>query len=207
MKGLLLNQILTMRKAIVLYAVILILYYLFGIFGKGLAGIVIFAGFFSFMLVINSFSYEEKCGWDAYVNVLPVTKFQIVLSKYVLAVLVLGAAVGAGTVLQIFINVKNHVEIGNDLWIPAAVFLGASVFLSAAIPILYKLGAEKGRIIMAGFFLILFFLVLLAEKAEIGISLGGNGIKMVLPFLAAGVFVFMILSCFLSLKIYEGKEF
>ena len=45
MKGLLLNQILTMRKAIVLYAVILILYYLFGKFGKGLAGILFFVCF------------------------------------------------------------------------------------------------------------------------------------------------------------------
>lgn len=207
MKGLILNQIYTMRKVSVLYAAILAAYYLLGVFGKGLFGIQIFAVFFSAMLIINSFSYEEKCGWSMYVNVLPVSRKQIVLSKYLLAFIFIGAVTAGGAFLQALVNIKNHAGIGNGLWVSAAAFLGASFFLSILVPLLFKLGTEKSRAAMVIIFLIPFCAVMFIEKAGLKFHLTSEVIKTTLPFLAVGIILMLAASVFMAIHIYEGKEF
>ena len=92
MKGLLKNEFLTMRRVILLYAGVLLLYYLLGVFGTKMAGVQVFSVFFCTMLVISSFSYGEKSGWNTYVNVLPVSRGQIVMSKYLFALICMAGA-------------------------------------------------------------------------------------------------------------------
>ncbi|MCD2492076.1 ABC-2 transporter permease [Lacrimispora sp. NSJ-141] len=207
MKGLLLNDFLTMRKVMALYFGILILYYALGIFGKGLAGVQIFAVFFSAMLVIYSFSYEEKSGWNSYVNVLPVSRAQVVLSKYILSLIAMGAAAGGGALIQTVINLKNRVQPENGLWISIIAFCVASLFLSLIIPILFKMGAEKGRIILVVIFLIPFMITMLVKKTGIKLAFTIQDLLAMIPLIVLCVVIFMILSCMVTLRIYGKKEF
>ncbi len=206
MKGLLLNEFLTMRKSIAMYLGILILYYALGIFGKGMAGVQIFAIFFSAMLVIYSFSYEEKSGWTSYVNVLPVSRAQVVLSKYFLSLIAMGVTAGGGALIQMVMNLKNHVQLGNGLWVSIMAFCVASVFLSVIIPILFKMGAEKCRIILVVIFLIPFMTVMLIEKTGVKPALTIQDLIAMTPLIVICAVIFMILSCMVTLRIYGKKE-
>ncbi|QNM06801.1 ABC-2 transporter permease [Qiania dongpingensis] len=207
MKGLLLNEFLTMRKVIAMYLGILILYYAFGVFGRGMAGVQIFAVFFSAMLVIYSFSYEEKSGWISYVNVLPVSRAQVVLSKYILSLIAMGAAAGGGALIQTIMNLKSHVRLDNGLWVSIMAFCVASFFLSLIIPILFKMGAEKCRIILVVIFLIPFMTIMLIEKTGVEPAFTIQDLIAMTPLIVLCAVIFMILSCMLTLRIYSKKEF
>ena len=62
MKGLLKNEFFTMRRVILLYAGVLLLYYLLGVFGTQMAGVQIFSVFFCTMLVIALFPTRKRAG-------------------------------------------------------------------------------------------------------------------------------------------------
>ena len=116
MKGLLKNEFLTMRRVILLYAGVLLLYYLLGVFGTKMAGVQVFSVFFCTMLVISSFSYGEKSGWNTYVNVLPVSRGQIVMSKYLFALICMAGAAAFGLLIQCAMNMKNGNPVFQDAW-------------------------------------------------------------------------------------------
>lgn len=207
MKGLLMNEFISMRRLIALYVAIAVVYHIMGVFGSGMSGTQIFVIFFSAMLVIYSFSVEEKSDWTGYVNVLPVSRRQIVLSKYLMAVICVGISAGAGLLLRIFVNVKAHVWVGTGLWITAAAVLTASVFIAVIVPVLVKFGSEKSRIILILIFLIPFFTALLIEKGGIRFEFTEEAFVKLLPFIAIGVVVLLMVSYFITLQIYRRKEF
>lgn len=207
MKGLIKNEFLTMRGVILMYAGVLVLYYLLGVFGTQMAGVQVFSVFFCTMLVISSFSYGEKSGWTAYVNVLPVSRGQIVMSKYLFALICMGAASAFGLAIQCGMNIKSGSPVFQDAWVAGAAVMVACLFLSVVMPVLFKMGAEKSRVILVLIFLIPFAAALLMEKTGIRISLSPERLLSLLPAAGLGTAALLLLSCVVSMEIYKRKEF
>ena len=84
MRGLLRNEYYSMKRLMLLYAAVLAFYFILGFLIRGSSnrgvplGLPLYADLFGVVLVIYSFSYEEKSGWSRLVNTLPVSRGKIV---------------------------------------------------------------------------------------------------------------------------------
>jgi len=158
------------------------------------------------MLSINSFSYDDLAKWDRCALSFPISRGEIVLSKYILSLCM--AAAGALISLIISFGImlyKKEVEIKELLLATYILFAIATFFISMIIPLLYKFGVEKSRIMII---LVLGLpTLLLSFLAKSGIKINENFLIFLLkisPVLLIGI---LILSIFLSTAIYNNKEF
>ncbi|MCI8464699.1 MAG: ABC-2 transporter permease [Lachnospiraceae bacterium] len=207
MRGLIKNEFLTLRRVILLYAGVLLFYYFLGAFGMKMSGVQIFSVFFATMLVISSFSYEEKSGWSVYVNVLPVSRTQIVMCKYLFSMICMITASAFGFLIQCGMNLQKGVSMFQDSWAAGAAAIIACLFLSVVLPVLFQVGADKSRVILVLLFMIPFAVALLIEKSGIKFHISLEQLPSLLPAAGLGTVALLLLSCVVSIEIYKRKEF
>ncbi len=153
------------------------------------------------MLPITTIAYDEKAKWDKYALSMPVSRNQLVISKY-----------GLGLILSIFVFLLNFViqmifnnSIKESLLV-SVLFLGVSLFIiSILFPVIFKFGVEKGRIMMMMIMLIPVLLFVFIDKR--GITFSPDLIDKLPLITTIGLMVMMVLSIILSCNIYKGKEF
>ena len=153
------------------------------------------------ILIMNTFAYDELSKWDIYSLSLPITKFQLVLCKYLLTV----SLSGVGVVLSIAFAVsKNALNV--ETWLGFYVAFGAAMlFSSILIPLLYKFGVQRARILLVCVLMLPTFGIFFFKKLNIP-----------MPSLAALDFVLKIspvilvalvaLSLTISYQVFKNKE-
>jgi len=121
----------------------------------GLEGYIIMSGILCSSMIITTFSFDDHSKWMKYAMVMPVTKKDIVISKFI--VLLIFSAVGAVTGLvigaiggiiahkDIFSSINNMITL---LFTGVASLALAEIVGSMSIPLLFKFGAEKARILL-----------------------------------------------------------
>lgn len=110
---------------------------------------------------LATFNYDEKTKADRYILTLPLTKKEIILSKYILCILsvILGSIVGLLLGVSIpYLTTKVLPDIEETLSFILGGFLAMSFMQSIQIPCIYKYGAEKGR---TQIYLIMMFIALI----------------------------------------------
>lgn len=121
-------------------------------------------GMFSYIIVflgvmfgIAAFNYEESYHWDRYTAALPVSVRQIVLARYIMVGICLLAGLAAGVLLSgiSFAAGNLHMALGEWMVAMAQTAIVAVLYVEIMIPVMYRFGAERGRIAM----LILFFVL------------------------------------------------
>lgn len=204
MKGLLLKDLLNLKKQAKIYLFLFGFYLAFGIIAKD-------ASFFSgvimilcAMLPITALSYDERAKWDKYALTMPISRKHMVLSKYALGILFTVFGFIILLLVNSFVEMSFKETIGTSL----IIFGGSIFFISLIMPILFKFGVEKGRMLMM---LVLFL------PAAIIILIGNFSSKLptISPkFLEIAMYVspiiilmLLALSIILSLRIYQKKEF
>lgn len=102
---------------------------------------------------ISEFSYEESYHWDRYMAALPVSTKKIVLARYASAFLLLCIGMVCSAVLLGIVMWKNNgaVPTGEYLSGILSCVALAVFYLELMIPIMYRFGAERGRIFMLAF--------------------------------------------------------
>ena len=101
------------------------------------------------MIGISAFSYDSYSKADKYILSLPADKKDIVKARYiyVLTITIIGALVGLVVSIGIS-HIKNgFAEMENILSSIFGALLGMVILQIIQLPIMYKFGAEKGRII------------------------------------------------------------
>jgi len=162
------------------------------------------------MLPITSFSYDQHAKWDLFSQTLPVSRKQLVMSKYVLGII----SIIAGAILAILLNVVvllvKSLEV--DVWYlflaNSLIALVALLYLSILIPLVYKFGVEKSRLLM---------IVVLAIPSVLAIGLSKAGVSIpVLDEITPAILVaiglvfvvcVMLISYVISVRIYMKKDF
>ena len=112
-----------------------------------LAGSILFLIFFG-MNSISTFSYDENADSDKYLLSLPITRKEIVVSKYLFVFLNSFFSILIGILVSFIITllVRGRVEnIGDSLRICFLAFTSVSFLMCSNIPCIYKWGVEKGR--------------------------------------------------------------
>lgn len=209
MIGLLLKDLYTMRQ----YAkTMLVMLLMFAVISAGLDNpATFFEGFFilmSMMLAITSFSYDALAKWDRYALSLPVTRKEIVGEKYLLSLMLcLGSAVISFLIALVVLKFSPVDGFGlkEQLIATAAIICSALFFAAILLPLTFKFGVEKSRILMIAVFAVIPAAVIALNK--IGVPMPSQSTAFAfLKLLPAVIIVLYILSYLLSVKIYARKE-
>ena len=196
MKGLILKDILCLKsygRTAILFAVI---WLLISLIGGSASFAVSFVFAFIMMLPISGISLDEKCGFGLLEACLPIPRAHVVISKYLFTLLLAAAAY----ILCFAVSLISG-SAAEFFAVYFYVFLIFLMFISVALPVIFKYGSGKGRLI----FLICFAAIFAAFYFEL---FNADSIMRLHP---AAIIIFtaaiFVLSVIISCRIYEKKEF
>lgn len=206
MKGLLLKDLINLRKYGWSALLIIGLYVIFSfsLSDSGFMSVMIVLMFS--MIAITSFSYDNIAGWDKYALSLPVSRKTIVKSKYVLSLLLsfLGAVMSAlsGIVMSLF---KGTADVPELLLMSLGLFCVSAFFLCIMLPLIFKFGVEKSRIMIIIVFAIPYASIFALSQSGAIMPTQEQLMRLIayFPIVLAAFFVF---SYMLSRYFFEKKE-
>jgi ABC-type transport system involved in multi-copper enzyme maturation permease subunit len=190
MKGLLLKDLLSLRKYARTLVIFILAYSVMTFFMDSpyfLSGIIVLM---CSMVAITSFSFDHQAGWDVYALSLPVSRNDVVRSKYLLGLLLtlIGTVVSIieGALYTVFAHTGSFLE---TLLVSYALFAVGMLFISILMPLLFKFDPEKARLlIVAVFALPVAALVAFSNIAD----LKAPGEQLIGTLLALSPFIFRI---------------
>ena len=208
-KGLIYKDLFLLKEAfpIVALAVLFLLFTIILGFSGGFLALCIMLMVFAVKVVESTLIYDETDGWDSFVLTAPVSRKEIVRSKYLLQILFLAGAFLISAVILLLISLIPMFS-GED-WLFLMLVVGfcyALVYGAVVIPIYLKFGQHTSRYVA--------FAVLVVVAGLYGATFG---ITMFLEFAAStiplliGVLVLSLaaygVSYSISRKIYAKREF
>lgn len=225
MKGLLIKDLTVIGKQ-KKFLVIVLLLAVFLTLGSEDTG---FAGNYAMLvlttLTLTTISYDEMNGGMMFLLSLPATRKTYVKAKYTFAFLNLLVAAAVGLALSVVESVFKKVAFNFDDNFSAimGMMLVMGLMLSVAIPLEFKFGAEKGRMIVAGAMVGVLFVGIAGYKVlrdVFGIDLlsclnklfsGIESEALISCIIVGGLFVLLVLIMFCSYlianKVMRKKEF
>ena len=208
-KGLIYKDLFLLKEAfpIVALAVLFLLFTIILGFSGGFLALCIMLMVFAVKVVESTLIYDETDGWDSFVLTAPVSRKEIVRSKYLLQILFLAGAFLISAVLLLLISLVPMFS--GEEWLFLMLFVGfcyALFYGAVIIPIYLKFGQHTSRYVA--------FAVLVVVAGLYGATFG---ITMFLEFAAStiplliGVLVLSLaaygVSYSVSRKIYAKREF
>ncbi|MDD4088350.1 MAG: ABC-2 transporter permease [Tissierellia bacterium] len=203
MTGLILKDLINLKKQARVYLILVLFYLVLGIANEN-------SDMFSTMMIvvsaiipITAMSYDERSKWDRYALTMPLSRKSMVASKYILGLIFL---VASFILSMLFNSFFSNISLMENVMTCLATLSIGMVIMSVIFPLIFKFGVEKGRIFMM---IVLFAptaLILLLSKLEISMP-DEETIKSLLylsPIVAAVIF---IASIYISMSIYNKKEF
>lgn len=141
-RGLLLKDIFELWALCRVQLVLTGVYLLLPLFIKGIGLFASVGMMLLAMMPIYALGYDERCRWERYALAMPVRKSDLFWSRFLLGVIAiaLGAAVQALVAL-----LAGRGELLSSLAVTAP---SAVVYLLITLPLMMKLGVEKGRFLL-----------------------------------------------------------
>lgn len=219
MTGLILKDLLVMKKTLAYYVFLMAVYSFFAFTGTFTYSIIAgFAVMMGAMGPMSAFAYDEQARWDKFAGASPVGRKGMVTARYLFALILLGVGGVAAALLSLLVTRFGKAQV--DVWweplaVTAAVCLVGLLLDGVILPVIYKFGSEKSRVISMIIFVISFggmaLLSWLSEKGGLDLSALERTVTALPPalLLAApvlAVFFFFWLSYRLSVGIYRKKE-
>ena len=208
MIGLIYKDLMVMRKTLALYMVIFVVYGYMGIAydqgGLMFAMVLVMSS----ILPVSSIAYDERCKWDKIANTAPLSRKEIVMAKYLFAILLTVFSVAVCFVIYLF---DSRMPMTEKLIMCYMLTMGGMLYQALLLPVNIKFGAEKGRnIMLAIMFIPVLFVVAVSNTGLVDLSavvlfLENN--EQLIPYIVtATVAVAYAASVTLSVKIYENKD-
>lgn len=211
MTGLILKDLLNLKKYMKQLGIVLIVFIFIAINLKSPSYVIFMMILITSMMIVTSMAYDESTKWDKYALTMPITKKDLVKSKYALLVILAlsGGIISLilGFVISKLTDVSNYKEI---LLTSFGVTLASLVLFSILLPIIFKMGTEKARIIMLIIFAIPSILATVLSKflKDFAIALPTEEQIMYLGYASPFIVLLIVfLSYSLSVSILNKKEF
>lgn len=206
MKGLLIKDYYMALKYAKGYFLVSIVFGIISLMGSDNMFFALYPAMLGGAFSVSIIAYDEKSGWNSYAAILPCTRKMIVTEKYIFTVLFILAVSVINSIAIIAGEMMRGGSIAEAGMIILTMLSIAIIFPSVMLPVSLKFGVEKGRLI--------FYIAIVLIGASFPImfniiSYSGNVNSLMLPygfqtFIIAAVI--MILSWFVSVRIYEGKD-
>ena len=170
-----------------------------------------FLPFMSLIISISTFSYDDFSNWHSFASTLPQGKVNVVKSKYITTI----SLIVITTIISVAFNyimggIKGTLNMEESLSSIMGELLAIIFMMSVLFPILFKYGAEKGRIAMftLGFGIVgLFILLKKIVKIEIPKGLIAFLDSHFLIIFIIAIIILISISYVASKKIYSKREF
>lgn len=206
MKGLLIKDILNLKKNFSTVIIMIVLYFMFA-FKSGdpsiLVGMIVLL---LTMMSITSIAYDDLAKWDKFALAMPISRKRIVYSKYILSILlslvgiILSTAIG-----YIIILLKGKMSIIDFLIASYIIFSISIIFSCIILPLVFKFGVEKSRLMMMAVLAIP--MVIAYALSEMGVPMPTeNQIMTILKISPLIVLMILYISSSVSYNIYKKKD-
>ena len=127
---------------------------------SGVEGYIFVCAILCSMMIVTTFSFDDNSKWTRYAMIMPVSKKELVGGKFI--VLAIFCAVGSlfglvvGSIGGLISNkiTLDLIGIGELLFLTLISWVIALIFGSMSIPLVFKFGAERGRVLLLVSFLI-----------------------------------------------------
>lgn len=211
MKALLIKDLTALKSSLKLFLAATAVYFLL-FFKESPETVVMVLTLMTFFLNLNSLSYDEKANWNAFALTLPLSRKKLAASKYLLSLVLFGAAIALSLLLGLGLMLAFPQLDFTEYCVTGLAMMGALMLLqAAALPVSLKWGTEKGRLMLLIFFglgaLAMMFGGSRAEQ-QLEQFLSRPALLSTLAWLApAAVAAAFAASYFLSIRIMERKEF
>lgn len=208
MKGLFLKELKSLRRYVKTMVVLLVFYTALAFFqgtdgGSFLSGIIVML---AVLMSVTSFTYDDFYHWDRYALTLPLTRRDLVRSKYLFALVLIGTAALFALAASVLLSLSGGGEGLLEAFASVGGSLIAAVFLiSLMIPFIYRFGSEKARLMLAAVAVVPTAALFISYR--LGIRVSEAAVEYALFAAVPAVLLMFYLSYRISLSIYERKEF
>lgn len=124
------------------------------IMASGVESYIISSGVLCSMMIVTTFTFDDHCKWSKYALVMPICKKDIVKAKFIVLIIFCIAGICVGTIFGVAGGVAMHKMALSMEGIVTMLFMGfvglivSVIFGSMSIPLVFKYGAEKGRMLL-----------------------------------------------------------
>ncbi|EON73351.1 ABC-2 transporter permease [Lysinibacillus sphaericus] len=208
MTALLVKDLMTFQRQLKSQAIFLIAILIMSVFMQQGAILFSFIVFIVTIQAITALTYDELCNWDKYANTLPISKGEIVLSKYILSIILMIIGLVIALPFVILINrYTTNISTTDFFLIFSLIVTVAFCMLATLLPIYIKFGSIKGRMVVIALCFIPGFLLGLLEGYVTNFFVILSKLKDY-SYLAPFVGLFILwLSYLISTGIYKRKDF
>ena len=216
MKGLIIKDLCVLKNQMKTLLLVLAFFIIFSIINEDATFILFLVPFYMIMILITTFNYDEFNKWDSYCNSLPLSRKEIVKSKYILfnatSLIVLIVGILSSFIIPNFIENTTFESLFASI---IGVAFGICLVISLLIPFYYKFGSSKGRIMLFLCIVILALLIGMITSLDIFNnkeimnllnSLNNLSIGMITLLLIIVTIIIMTISYYISVRIYKNKE-
>ncbi len=207
MTGLILKDFLSIKRQARIFILLALLYVVMACFSNDSAFFMGFVIILSSMMPITALAYDERAHFERYALTMPLSRRDVVIAKYLFGLLCIGIALLVSFIFDIIMSIVTSASISPDLFISLLVLMSVTLlFLSVNLPVMFKFGTEKGRLIYMGLAVLAMLLPTLFQNGIIGPPSAMLLKTLVYTFPAFSVLCFL-LSIRISIGIYGKKEF
>ena len=207
MKGLLLKEFYSLRKYMKTVGTMILFVSVIAFLGKDMSytnGITVV---WITMISVTTFSIDHNVGWDQFSLTLPILTNIIVLSKYVLSAILVGLGGVISILLNVLITIIKSGSISIEMfYATAGICAVALLMIAVLLPLIYKYGVEKVRIMMLFVFVIPFGIFMLLSWLNVPLP-SKETISLLLKLSPVFVLACLGISYKISCGIFERKEF
>lgn len=212
MLGLIIKDFLYFRRNTRLFAVLVVMYIIMGVSMNSVGAMSGMVSMLGLIFVLNSFSTDEAAHWDEYGLTLPVSRRDAVRARYLVGLILMALCLGLVALSAVVLcalssDLTLSEELGSALFTPMLMLLVSA----ATMPLCYKYGIEKGRMVMMAIMMVLFLGIfggaaLLRNSAPVQTP-GATLPPVVLPIAIAISLALYYLSYRVSVHVYTRREF
>lgn len=217
MRGFLQKDIALLGQNRSLYGIIIVMM-IFMVCVRNESFIIVYSGMMGGFLAMSIISYDDADRGMGFLMTLPSTRKIYAVEKYILGYGVSFLLLAAGTVIAAVSSMfrNSGLEKGDLMLSFETGVMIVAVIMIVLVPVQLKFGAENGRIIMAavfmGLFGVFYFVVKVAESFGVDVDQVMVDIQSLgIPVIAGVILVFLgiasFISCLISIRIMERKEF
>lgn len=217
MLGFMMKDFLYFRRNTRLFALMVVLYLVFGFSMSNVAAISGMLSMLGLIVVLNCFTADEAAHWDEYGLSLPVSRKNAVRARYLLGLLLMLVSLVLVLISAVILCSLNSSlvlseEVSACILTPVLLLLMSS----ASMPLCYKYGVEKGRVAMMAMMMAIFLLIfggatLLSRDGSVSRAISqASGDELPAPILLCTALISLALyyvSYRFSLRFYINREF
>lgn len=205
MKGLLLKDLLSLKKQGKFLGLLFVFYLVMALNSDNPYLFLSIVSIMMVMLTMTSMAYDERSHWERYALTMPLARNTIVFSKYILALILV---IGADFLSFLLLMLMKKTDFIESILYTFAMMGASLIFISLILPILFRYGVEKGRLLMMAILFTPTIIIVLGSRMGLTLPELPQVKPLFLGILLSGAILMIVLSSLaISIKIYQRKAF